>query len=302
MTSSPPLSIVLPSYNYGRCVPATIDHIQRTCPAGTEVIVVIDGSTDGSLALLQNRSWPKLSVRILSHPVRRGKGVAVREGVRAARGHVIAFIDADRAIEPAVVARALKRLQQDPTLDAVIGRRRHYRTSLTRHLAHSFFHWITFLLFRMPFHDTQAPMKIFRASIAKAIFRRMQTSSYAFDIEALFRAQALGAHVEELAVTQRKTSSSMRWSMLPFTFLELLHIYRTYIAWCVIRLFAARRKTRASADLWSLRHILLWPFSWPALWILQGMIALLRMQKHLRMAPRSMEKIRPFFSRSLALR
>lgn len=193
----------------------------------------------------------------------------MRDGVLAARGRVIAFIDADRAIEPAAVARALTRLQHNPTLDAVIGWRRHYRTSLTRHLAHTLFHWITFLLFRMPFHDTQAPMKVIRAPLAKTIFRRMQTRSYTFDIEALFRAQSLGARVEELRVTQHKTSSSLRWSMLPFTVVELLRIYRTYVAWCAIRLFAIRRKSRVSADLWSLRHLLLWPLSWPVLWLLR---------------------------------
>jgi len=219
--------------------------------------------------MLSHKKWHSLSVRILAHPIRRGKGMAVRQGVLAARGMVIAFIDADRAIDPAAVAKGLALMRQDPSLDGIVGRRRQYRTTLVRHLAHSLFHWGTYLLFRMPFHDTQAPLKMFRAPVAKRIFSRMQTKSYAFDIEVLFRTRTHGYRIAELDVSQRRTPSALRWSMMPFTFLELLRIYRTYIAHRTIRLLFPHKKTRVAIDLFSLRHLILWPLCWPAMWLLQ---------------------------------
>jgi len=230
---------------------------------------MIDGSTDGSIEMLSRKKWRSLSVRILAHPVRRGKGVAVREGVLAARGRVIAFIDADRAIDPAAVAKGLALMRQDPSLDGIVGRRRQYRTTLVRHFAHLLFHWGTYLLFRMPFHDTQAPLKMFRAPVAKKIFGRMQTKSYAFDIEVLFRTRTHGYRIAELDVAQRSTPSALKWSMVPFTFLELLRIYRTYIAHRTIRLLSIQKRKHVAIDLFSLRHLILWPLCWPAMWLLQ---------------------------------
>lgn len=139
----------------------------------------------------------------------------MREGVLAARGRYVAFIDADHAIDPSVVAQGLQWLERDPAIHAVIGRRKHYRTSFMRHIAHTIFHWITYLLFRMPYHDTQAPMKIFRTPLAKMIFSRLQTKSYAFDIEVLFRVMSHGARVGELPVSQHKTTSSLRGHSSP---------------------------------------------------------------------------------------
>lgn len=300
MTPAPLLSIVLPSYNNGRCIPATIDHIRHTCPAATEVLVVIDGSTDGSLAELHRRKWRRPSVRILAYSTRRGKGAAVRKGVLAARGRYVAFIDADRAIDPSAIAQGLQWMERDPAIHAVIGRRNHYRTSIMRHIAHTIFHWITYLLFRMPYHDTQAPMKIFRAPLAKKTFARLQTKSYAFDIEVLFRVMSLGVRVGELPVSQHKTASSLRWTLLPTTAVELLHVYRTYIAQCVIRLLTIRRKSKTSIDLFSLRHLLLWPLSWPVLWIMQCLALLVQPRKIVHSPRRASCLLRPLLPRQCA--
>ncbi|MFH1444053.1 MAG: glycosyltransferase family 2 protein [Candidatus Peregrinibacteria bacterium] len=269
MPNTPLLSIVLPSYNNGACLPATIRRIGQTCPKETEVIIVIDGSTDETMRILSRLSVKHPSIRTIVRQERRGKGAAVRDGVRAAKGEFIAFIDADMAIDPSYVAQALAWIQEDPSLDAVIARRTTYHTNRVRHVAHALFHWIEWVLFRMPYHDTQAPMKLFRASVAKSVFAKMQTRSYAFDIEVLFRTMIRGHGVGELPVLQRKTKSSLKWNLLLFTMIELLRMYRTYIAHRLICLFKKHEQHICRFDLLSLRHLVLWPLSWPMLWIAQ---------------------------------
>ena len=265
----PLLSIILPSYNNGACLPATIRRIRRTCPKNTEVVIVMDGSTDETRHILSHLSARHPPLRVITHKVRMGKGAAVRDGVRAARGHMIAFIDADMAIDPLYVAQGVKWLQENPSLDAVIARRKTYHTGTARLIFHTVFHWIEFLLFRMPYHDTQAPMKVFRAPVAKAVFAKLQARSYAFDIEVLFRTMARGNGVAELTVVQRKTRSSLKWNLLLFSSIEMLRMYRTYIAHIVIRLLVKKQRRSPFVDAYSLRHVILWPFSWPLLWIAQ---------------------------------
>lgn len=269
MTATPLLSVILPSYNNGACLPATIRRIRRTCPGNTEIVIVIDGSSDETLRILSRLDSRRPHIRIVTHTLRRGKGAAVRDGARAARGRYIAFIDADMAIDPSYVAQGLKWLQKDPLLNAVIARRKTYHTSTVRRALHSVFHWVEYLLFRMPYHDTQAPMKIFRAPVAKAIFARLQTRSYAFDIEVLFRTMIRGNGVAEILVLQRKTSSSLRWDLLLFSLIELLRMYRTYIAHLLILLLRANKRSPIFFDFFSLRHLIIWPASWPLLWIAQ---------------------------------
>ncbi|MDD5040998.1 MAG: glycosyltransferase family 2 protein [Candidatus Peribacteraceae bacterium] len=269
MTPRPLLSVILPSYNNGTCLPATIRRIRQTCPKNTEVIIVMDGSTDETSRILARFLSGHPRVLVVARKTRRGKGAAVRNGVHVAHGRYIATIDADMAIDPSYVAQGLAWLQQAPALDIVIARRTAYRTSLVRHIAHAVFHWIEWTLFRMPYHDTQAPMKIFRAPVAKAVFAHMQTRSYAFDIEVLFRTMIRGHGVGELPVLQRKTQSNLRWNLLLFTAIELLRMYRTYVVHQLICLLHRQRRHLCRIGILSLRHIILWPLSWPVLWILQ---------------------------------
>ncbi|MFH0851189.1 MAG: glycosyltransferase family 2 protein, partial [Candidatus Peregrinibacteria bacterium] len=86
MTPTPLLSVILPSYNNGACLPATIRRIRHACPKNTEVIIVMDGSTDETLHILSGLSVRYPRIRVITNKVRRGKGAAVRDGVRAARG------------------------------------------------------------------------------------------------------------------------------------------------------------------------------------------------------------------------
>ncbi len=267
--TTPLLSIILPSYNNGTSLPATIRRIRRVCPRNTEVVIVVDGSRDGTQRILSRLRLRRPSIRVIVHTDRQGKGAAVREGVLAARGHFIGLIDADMAIDPSYVTRGLRLLRQNPELNSVIGRRETYRTRKWRALLHVIFHWVGFLLFRMPYHDTQAPMKVFRANVAKPVFRQLQTRSYAFDIEVLFRTMIRGNGVAEMPVAQRKTQSSLKWNLFLFSSIEMLRMYRTYIAHIVIRLLTHRQKRSPFMDWFTLRHLLFWPLSWPLLWVLQ---------------------------------
>ncbi len=86
----PPVSIVIPAYNEARWLPGTLDAILASgFPA--EVIVVDDGSTDGTARVLEDY---RDRVRVFTHPVNQGKGAAMATGVREAHGEIVVFCDA----------------------------------------------------------------------------------------------------------------------------------------------------------------------------------------------------------------
>lgn len=119
------LSVVVPVYNGERFLRAALDSIvqQRRPPGCTlEVLVVDDGSQDGSLALAGDYGAP---VRCLTGP-HAGQCAARNRGARAARGRYLAFLDADDRWLPGKLARQLQLLEQDPSLDAVFAHVRQF--------------------------------------------------------------------------------------------------------------------------------------------------------------------------------
>ncbi|MFN2250633.1 MAG: glycosyltransferase family 2 protein, partial [Anaerolineae bacterium] len=89
------VSVILPAYNEVDAIGADLDDVRAAMERtgySYEIIVVDDGSTDGTADDARSRGW----VRVIEHPYNRGTGAARTTGVRAARGRVIAFTDADR--------------------------------------------------------------------------------------------------------------------------------------------------------------------------------------------------------------
>jgi glycosyltransferase involved in cell wall biosynthesis len=110
--SEPELTIVVPVYNERARVREALDAIAGVDLGveAFEVLVVDDGSTDGTSEILREGSWPG-HVRVISHERNRGKGAALRTGVAQARGRWSAIMDADLEYDPAEIAKLLEPLR-----------------------------------------------------------------------------------------------------------------------------------------------------------------------------------------------
>jgi GT2 family glycosyltransferase len=117
-----PVSVVVPVLNASRTLPSCLQALLRLEPTPEEIIVVDNGSTDGSLSILQAfaADHPDRTIHIL-HETRRGAAAARNTGIRAATGEVIAFTDADCAPEAAWL-QFLTVPFEEPTVGAVAGR------------------------------------------------------------------------------------------------------------------------------------------------------------------------------------
>mgnify|MGYP000205549515 CR=1 FL=1 len=100
------LSVVIPVYNEVRTVRAVIDRVQNSL-IPCEIVIVDDGSTDGTLEILENLEKQK-NVTVIKHSVNQGKGAALRTGFAECKGNVVIIQDADLEYDPREYPRILK--------------------------------------------------------------------------------------------------------------------------------------------------------------------------------------------------
>jgi dolichyl-phosphate beta-glucosyltransferase len=201
------LSIVIPAYNEeGRLAPTvrdTVAHLRATDRRG-EVIVVDDGSLDGTSALVHRLGEELPEVRLIRLAANRGKGYAVRTGVLNARGDLILFADADGATPITELARLEAALAGGA--DVAIGSRAlaasdvRVRARVYRRLMGRLFHQLVRLLTVRGIADTQCGFKLFRGAVAQDLFSRMRMNGFVFDVEVLLMAQRRGYGIAEVPV------------------------------------------------------------------------------------------------------
>ena len=115
------LSVVVPCYNEARTIGALLRAVRASGIDSLELIVVDDGSTDGSRALLEGELAPLVDATVL-HDVNRGKGAALRSGIARATGQFVLIQDADLEYDPAEYHALLRPLRAGKA-DAVFGSR-----------------------------------------------------------------------------------------------------------------------------------------------------------------------------------
>ncbi|HYL75744.1 MAG TPA: dolichyl-phosphate beta-glucosyltransferase [Bryobacteraceae bacterium] len=211
------LSIVIPAYNEERRLPETLDRIlewlQGQHPSFGEVIVVDDGSTDGTAGMVEEYGRTHSSVRLLRNPGNRGKGYAVRNGMLAATGSWILSTDADLSTPIAEVSKLFSAALENEAVIA-IGSRAVDRSLVEVHqpalreYSGRFFNLLMRAVTGLPFRDTQCGFKLFRNDAAKRIFPLQKQDGFSFDVEDLVIARKLGLRTVEVAVRWRNAEGT----------------------------------------------------------------------------------------------
>lgn len=200
----PALSILMPVFNEVLTVEEAVRRVlDADFPVGDrEILLIDDGSTDGTSEHLASTSWPD-EVRVLKHSANAGKGAAVRTGLREARGTWTAIIDADLEYEPADTAELLIPLIEGEA-DAVFGSR-----GFQSHSAYSFWYVVgnkavtlaANLLYNSWISDIMTGQKALRTDL----FRSLPLHEEGFGIEPEITARLLraGVRIYEVPVTYR---------------------------------------------------------------------------------------------------
>jgi len=219
VTTTPELTIIIPSFNEEQRLPGSLEKIAayiRDKRANTEVLVVDDGSVDRTAAVAE--SWkdriPRL--RVLSNGINRGKGFSVRHGAQEALGEIVLFTDADLS---APIEEAEKLFEALKSCDVAIGSRAMDRSlievheSVFREFAGIIFNKIVQSILRLPFVDTQCGFKAFRRERCRIIFEQQTIERFGFDPELLYLARHHGLSIKEVPV---------RWAHSPATKVSMM--------------------------------------------------------------------------------
>lgn len=214
------LSVIIPAFNESARIGPTLDRVTgylRRRGEPSEVLVVDDGSTDGTAAEVLRRGAGGGPLRLLRLPRNAGKGAALRAGMVAARGRRALFTDADLSTP----IEELPRLERamDLGADIAVGSRAAADADITRRQSR-----VRGLLGRggnaliralaVPgVRDTQCGFKLFDGALARRLFAECREDGFAIDVEALCIAQArYGARVDEVGVRwEHRSGSKVRW-------------------------------------------------------------------------------------------
>ncbi len=202
------LTVVIPSYNEPR-IGDTVRRVRaELAPYGfgddLEIVVVDDGSRDDSHLLAVAAG----ADQVLVQPENRGKGAAVRRGMLAARGRVVAFTDADLSYAPEQLLTLLARAEAG--CDVVVGNRCHPdshalgETGRGRAIGSRIVNRLIRTVLGGCTHDledTQCGLKALRADAARIIFTRSLIDGFAFDVEVLHLADRFSLSVADVPVT-----------------------------------------------------------------------------------------------------
>ncbi len=202
------LSILMPVYNERERVEQAISEVLATeLPAEFEVIVVDDGSTDGTRDILQRRDWDE-RVRLLEHPFNQGKGAAIRTALQHARGDFAAVFDADLEYDPADLARLMPPLL-DGRANACFGVR-----AFDGYTSHSFLYVLgnkavtlaANVLFNVYLRDIMTCHKMLRTELFRSL--HLRSPGFAIEPEIAARLVQRGERIFEVPVHYRARSTA----------------------------------------------------------------------------------------------
>jgi glycosyltransferase involved in cell wall biosynthesis len=170
--STTQISIIVPLYNEAESLPelsAWIDKVLKENRLSYEIIMVDDGSSDGSWDVIENLVKNNSSVRGIKFRRNYGKSAALHCGFQAARGEVVITMDADLQDSPDEIPGLYKMITEEQ-FDLVSGwKKKRYDNTVTKNLPSKLFNWTARKFSGIRLHDFNCGLKAYRNDVVKAI-------------------------------------------------------------------------------------------------------------------------------------
>lgn len=207
------LSVIVPAYNESATIRALLERVMAV-ELPKEVIVVDDGSTDGTAAIAA--AFAPQGVRVLKHDRNRGKGAAIRTGLAAATGDVVIVQDADLEYDPNDYHALLKPIA-DGRADVVYGNRWHSGTGVSYKrylLGGRLLTLVTNLLYHAGINDEPTCYKAFRTEVLRRI--KLAAEGFEFCPEVTAKVLRLGYEIHEAPISYQprtfEQGKKIRWT------------------------------------------------------------------------------------------
>ena len=209
LSTAPSLSVVVPAFNERQRLPVTLStslEYLREQRRTWELIVVDDGSDDGTAAWTAAQQPDEARLRVIRSPTNCGKGAALAAGVRYATGERVLFMDADGGT-PLTALPALEAVMDAGGSGVVIGARQMAKRRGLRRLMGDVFSALAATC-ASGVSDTQCGFKLLSRSAASATMPHLRIRRWAYDVELLYLAQRLGIAVASAPVPATDVAGS----------------------------------------------------------------------------------------------
>ncbi|MCL6088407.1 MAG: glycosyltransferase [Actinobacteria bacterium] len=211
------ISVIIPSFNESNNIINTLNETKKVFANlgyGYEIIVVDDGSKDGTADLIQkNFDFKSDKIIVAGYSLNLGKGNALKYGIQFAGGDYILFMDADLDLHPKQISKFLETMIVSGA-DAVIGSKKskdsNVKYSFKRRLLSNGYYYLIKLLFGLPVRDTQTGFKLFKGEALKKCISKVLIKRYAFDLELLIVLHKNGYKIVECPVEVMQSRSAGR--------------------------------------------------------------------------------------------
>ncbi|MFB0525293.1 MAG: glycosyltransferase [Phycisphaerae bacterium] len=205
------LSIVIPALNESKKIARDIKMAAMFLEGNNfqgEIIVVDDGSTDGTCEVAKSvKVPPGVRLSVIRYQQHRGKGYAVRAGMKETSGEYVMFADSGYCVPYGNALLGLEILK-DGTCDIAHGSRKLLESDIRkeqpwcRRISSRLFKWLINKLLQIPrgLTDTQCGFKVYKGDVARELYDQCISDGFMFDIEIILRAQKQGYRIEEFPI------------------------------------------------------------------------------------------------------
>jgi glycosyltransferase involved in cell wall biosynthesis len=198
------VSAIVPIYNQATVIANSLSRIREALSLANlnfEIVVVNDGSSDNTLAILEQEKKKDSRLKIISYPQNKGKGYAIKQGVMRSSGDIAVFIDGDLDIKPSAIKEYIDELNK---FDFVIASKRHplsrVNAPISRKVLSRIFNLIVRTTTGIKVKDTQSGLKVGNGNLLRNFFKVMNVNRYAFDVELLALAALMNLNIKEMPV------------------------------------------------------------------------------------------------------